>query len=116
MRVAISQTENSYFSSRLGGGKATIKIRKGDRICHQSALDVFLTARYRLYSVLAGRLISAEVQHAPWELQRVSVLEFEENVRRTMGVEFLSTDFVTHFSVGVDTKVGRPKRSLPIGE
>ena len=55
-----------------------------------------------------GQLVTAEVEHAPWELNRLRVLEFEENVRRTMSVEFSSNDFVCHHSHGVDTKIGAP--------
>ena len=112
MRVVIGQTQNEYFSSRRGRANATIKIEKGDPILQQSSLDVFLTARFRLYSIWAGLLITAEVQHAPWDLAQVRILQFEENVRRAMGVEFPSKDFVAHFSTGVDARIGRPTCSI----
>jgi uncharacterized protein YqjF (DUF2071 family) len=84
-------------------------VEKAERIDYQSPLDVFLTARFRLYSTYSKRLITAAVWHRLWELNRVRVIELEENVRRTMGVEFESFDFLAHHSPGVDTKIGRPQ-------
>ena len=111
MHVDIGAVENSYFSSRGGRAKAKIRIAKESRIEEQSALDVFLTARYRLYSRYAGRLITAQVEHPPWELNRVRVIEFEEDVRRAMRVEFPSEDFLAHHSSGTDAKIGFPHPS-----
>jgi hypothetical protein len=45
-------------------------------------------------------------------LNGVRVIEFEENVRRTMGVEFPGADFLAHHSPGVDAKIGRPMLAL----
>jgi uncharacterized protein YqjF (DUF2071 family) len=108
MQVEIGETENFYFSDRGGRARTRIRIEKEQRIMEQSDLDTFLTARFRLYSMRRGQLVTAEVEHAPWELNRLRVLEFEENVRRTMSVEFSSNDFVCHHSHGVDTKIGAP--------
>jgi hypothetical protein len=108
MAVDIAETENSYWSRRASGANATIRIAKEARIAEQSPLDVFLTARFRLYSIYARRLITAEVAHPPWELNHVRILEFEETVRRVMGVEFPGDQFLAHHSHGVDTKIGSP--------
>jgi uncharacterized protein YqjF (DUF2071 family) len=110
MQVDIGDRENLYFSNRAGRARARIRIAKEERISEQTRLDVFLTARFRLYSTFRGRLITAAVSHAPWELNRVRLIEFEESVRRAMGVEFPSEDFLAHHSGGVDTKIGRPRR------
>src|SRR5262249_16205879 len=82
MTVNIDATQNLYWSRRASRAKATIRIAKEGRITEQSPLDVFLTARFRLYSTYARRLITAEVAHPPWELNRVRILEFEESIRR----------------------------------
>jgi uncharacterized protein YqjF (DUF2071 family) len=111
MAVDIGSTENLYWSQRKSGARATIRIAKEARIADPSPLDVFLTARFRLYAKYGGRLITAEVAHAPWELNRVRVLQFEETVRRTMGVEFPNRDFVCHHSPGVNARIGIPHRS-----
>jgi len=109
MRVEIEADENSYFSSRGGAATARIRIAKEAPIAEQSPLDIFLTARFRLYSTFRGRLITAEVSHAPWQLNHVRTLEFEERVRQTMRVDFPSPDFLAHHSPGVDTRIGRPR-------
>jgi uncharacterized protein YqjF (DUF2071 family) len=111
MAVSKGPAENLYWSRRASGAKATIRIAKEGRIAQQSPLDVFLTARLRLYSVYAGRLITAQVSHPPWELNRVRILDFEETVRRSMGVEFPSDQFLAHHSPGIDSKIGFPHRS-----
>jgi uncharacterized protein len=108
MAVDIGETENGYWSRRASGASATIRIVKESRITEQSPLDVFLTARFRLYSTYARCLITAQVEHPPWQLNRVRIVEFDETIRRAMGVEFPSDEFLAHHSAGVDTKIGSP--------
>lgn len=109
MRVDIAANENFYFSSRGGAAKAKIRIAKEVAITEQSSLEIFLTARFRLYSTLRKRLITAEVSHAPWELNRVRTIHFEESIRQAMRLDFPSQDFLAYHSRGVDTKIGRPR-------
>jgi uncharacterized protein len=109
MRVDIGPNENFYFSNRGEAATARIRIAKEAPIAEQSPLEIFLTARFRLYSTFRGRLITAEVSHSPWQLNRVRTLEFEESVRHAMRVDFPSPDFLAHHSRGVDTKIGRPR-------
>src|SRR5688572_23950039 len=108
MKVSVRKETNSYYCLRKGV-TSQMEIRKGNRIVHPSPLDTFLTARFRLYSTHAGRLITAEVEHPPWPLQEIRITCLEENVRRAMGVDFPHDSFVAHYSVGVDAKVGIPK-------
>ena len=108
MEVRISAGEVIYFSNRGGRVKTRIRIAKADRIDQLSALEEFLTERYRLYSVLRSGLISAEVKHPPWSLNQARVLELEENLRRAAGLEFPGSDFLVHHSAGVDTRIGLP--------
>jgi uncharacterized protein len=108
MHIDIGAKDNFYFSNRAGSAKANIRIEKQERIADQSPLDIFLTARFHLYSSLRGHLITASVSHAPWELNRVRVTQLEETVREAMGVKFPSQDFIAHHSEGVDTKIGPP--------
>jgi uncharacterized protein YqjF (DUF2071 family) len=108
MGVDIGKQENNYFSNRGGRVRAKIRIQKEEPIFEQSALDIFLTARFRLY-LLGGRLLTSAVHHAPWKLNRASVLNIEENVRQAMGVGFPSDTFLVHHSEGVDTRIGPPQ-------
>jgi uncharacterized protein YqjF (DUF2071 family) len=111
MSVQLSETENAYASSRGGRAGVRIRIAKESPIIERSPLEIFLTERYRLYSVYRSRLLTAAVEHPPWQLNRVRVLEFDEAIRRAAGVEIESTDFLAHHSVGVDTKIGPPGRA-----
>jgi uncharacterized protein len=110
MHVETGATENFYFSSRGGRAQTRIRIVKEGRITEQSPLDVFLTARFRLYSMIRHQLITAQVEHPPWELNHARILQFEETVRTAMRVEFPGRDFLIHHSAGVDTKIGFPQR------
>jgi uncharacterized protein YqjF (DUF2071 family) len=111
MRVQLGENENAYFSSRGGRAAVRIRIAKEGPIIERSRLEIFLTERYRLYSVCRSRLITASVAHRPWQLNRVRVLEFDEAIRHAAGVEHPSTDFLSHHSQGVDTKIGLPGRA-----
>jgi uncharacterized protein len=109
MRVEVGKETLSYHCTRKGTMSSRIQVRKGNPIVDPSLLDIFLTARYRLYSSWAGRLITAEVEHEPWRLQEIQIPCLEENIRRAMGVKFPHDAFLAHYSPGVDTKVGPPK-------
>jgi uncharacterized protein YqjF (DUF2071 family) len=74
------------YHSRRSGGEASFEGRYravGD-VYHAAAgtLDHFLTERYCLYTAgRAGRVSCADIQHAPWPLQRAEA----EFARNTMG-------------------------------
>jgi uncharacterized protein YqjF (DUF2071 family) len=108
MRMDIGDTQNTYTTRRNDRTHAVITVVKQSAIERQSDLDVFLTARFRLYAVWARRLITVQVQHPAWVLRQVNVVDLDENVRRTMNVEFPHDSFLAHHSIGVDTRIGRP--------
>jgi uncharacterized protein len=108
MHVDIGESENAYSSRRDSGVYTRIRIAKGAAIETQSPLDVFLTARLRLYSVWARRLRTARVEHPPWQLRHGEILQLEENLRAAMGVAFEGDPLLVHQSVGIDTRVGFP--------
>lgn len=108
MRVDVTPTEVFYFSDRGGRAGARIRVRPKEQIAVPSPLDLFLTARFRLYSTLASRLITSEVEHPPWQLHRLEILKFEETLRRAKALDVPTTDFLAHYSPGVDTRIGAP--------
>src|ERR1041384_566870 len=81
MQVEVGAKENFYFSNRGGRTYTRIKIQKQDPIIEQSPLDIFLTARSRLYSRVRGRLVTARVEPPPWRLNHVRILQLDENIR-----------------------------------
>jgi uncharacterized protein YqjF (DUF2071 family) len=69
-------------------------------------LPYFLTARFRLFSQVAGRLITAEVEHAPWPLYRAELLELDQTLLRAAGLPAPGHDPLVHASTGVPVRVG----------
>ncbi|HWC97344.1 MAG TPA: DUF2071 domain-containing protein [Candidatus Sulfopaludibacter sp.] len=86
-----------------------IEVRIGERIGEPSPLEVFLTARYRLYSCRAGKLRSAEVEHAPWPLQRAEVVSLRENLIEAAGLPAPEGLPLVHFSERVEVRAGWPE-------
>lgn len=109
MRVEAGENEVFYSTERTRLARARIRIRRKERIEAPSLLDDFLTARFRLYSVIASRLITAEVEHPPWQLYRLEIVEFEETLRRAASLDFPASEFLAHYSPGVDTRIGLPR-------
>ena len=71
-----------------------------------TALDHFLTARYRLYAVFGGRLVAANAEHPPWQLRRVRLLELRQNLIQAAGLAAPEDDPVLHASSGVSVRIG----------
>ncbi len=61
-------------------------------------LEHFLTERYCLYTVAAGRVWSADIHHARWPLQQVRGEIFRNNVAAAAGITLSGPPEVTHFS------------------
>jgi uncharacterized protein YqjF (DUF2071 family) len=72
-----------------------------------SALDHFLTARFRLFSATASGLRYADAEHAPWPLRRAEVLTWNDGRLEAAGLT-PRTAPMAHFSDGVDVRVGAP--------
>ena len=112
MSVGIAPRHNSYSSERSGRARVSIRVEKGQSVV-PSELDCFLTERYRLYSVFGPMLVTAEVSHLPWQLNRIAVLEFEEALREAAGLPCGDPPLLHHHSAGVDTRIGPP---VPCGQ
>ena len=70
------------------------------------SLEHWLVERYRLFALRGGRLVTAEVAHAPWTLQPADV-RIELNTLAPHGVRFAGAPIV-HFSPGVDALISPP--------
>jgi uncharacterized protein YqjF (DUF2071 family) len=66
----------------------------------------FLTARYRLFTVIAGRLAAAEAEHPPWPLCHVEVLGLDQDLLQHAGLPAPSGDPLAHASRGVPVRIG----------
>ena len=108
MRVHHDSASIEYTSHRhFGPGHANIAIQMGSPI-HPNEQERFLTARFRLYTKIAGRLAFAQVDHAPWPLQSATGLRLEQNVIENSGLPAPVGEPLAHFSPGIDTRIGRP--------
>jgi uncharacterized protein YqjF (DUF2071 family) len=72
-------------------------------------LDHFLTARFRLYSMVAGRLVAVDVQHPPWPLHRATLLELRQDLLTAAGLPAPQGEPLLHASPGVRVRIGWPR-------
>jgi len=103
MRVDLDGRTIEYTSRR--NPRTSIRIAIGDRV-EPTDRDIFLTARFRLYSLLAGKLAYADVEHEPWPLRNARVERLDEDLMEWLGLPVAGEPLV-HYSPGVHTRVGR---------
>ena len=68
--------------------------------------DHFLTARYRLYTRLHGRLGWAQIEHEPWPLARATVLAVNQNLIEAAGLPTPQGQPLVHYAAEIDVKIG----------
>ena len=71
--------------------------------------DHFLTARWVLFSVLAGRQFFARAEHPPWPLHRAEALTVDDGLISAAGLPEPSGEPLVHYSPGVGVRIGRPE-------
>jgi uncharacterized protein YqjF (DUF2071 family) len=96
LRSAISQV-------RVRVGVPYLPAELGDR-------DHFLTARWVLFSVLAGRQFFARAEHQPWPLHRAEALTADDSLMTAAGLPAPRGEPLVHYSPGVGVRIGRPER------
>lgn len=110
IRVRVAGDRISYRSRRLpsGGGRCNAEVRVGPPLAEseQDELAVFLTARYRLFTVIAGRLAAAEAEHFPWPLCRAEVLGLDQDLLLRAGLPAPAGQVLAHASPGVPVRIG----------
>ena len=73
--------------------------------------DHFLTARFRLYTVISGRLASAQIEHPPWPLASGSVDAIQQTLLQAAGLPPPEGPPLLHYSETLDVKIGYPRVS-----
>ncbi|TDE38064.1 DUF2071 domain-containing protein [Nonomuraea mesophila] len=66
----------------------------------------FLTARFRLFSLVAGRLAAAQVEHPPWPLHHAHLDAVDEDLVQAAGLPDPEGRPLAHASPGVPVRVG----------
>jgi uncharacterized protein YqjF (DUF2071 family) len=100
-----------YGSRRHGPWKpagSRILTRIGGPI-QTGELESFLTARYRLYSLLRGTLAFADVEHEPWPLRSAQAM-VQQDLIEGSGLSKAKGKPLVHYSPGVDVRIGGPKK------
>jgi hypothetical protein len=69
-------------------------------------LDHFLTARYRLWTVVAGRLAAADAEHPPWSLRRARLLRLDQDLLEAAGLRPPDGSPVVHAAEGARVRIG----------
>jgi uncharacterized protein YqjF (DUF2071 family) len=110
MRIASGNGLVRYRSARLHPPRAmtAIDVRIGERIAGPGELEVFLTARWRLFARRAGRVLHAGIEHPPWPLCRAEMVRLEETLTRVAGLPAPRGDVLAHFSPRIDVLVAGP--------
>jgi uncharacterized protein len=109
MRVQRGSETVEYASSRrwpFGSGDARIRVEIGEPI-ETSELDRFLTARFRLYTILLGRLGFAQIEHEPWPLRSGRLIRLAQDVVQASGVPEPLGEPMVLYSPSIDVRVGR---------
>lgn len=93
------------------GAESRLAIEIGRAIDEDDLDEVerFLTARWALASMLAGRELWAEIDHEPWPLHRARLLHCQDSLIAAAGLPDPVGDPVVLWSPGVEVRIGRPK-------
>jgi uncharacterized protein len=76
-------------------------------------LDHFLTARFRLWNVPAGRLAVAAAEHPPWTLRRATLVDLDQGLLQAAGLPPPDGPPVVHAADGVRVRIGAWHRVRP---
>lgn len=105
-----SFTYQAQRRSPAGRGAASrVTVEVGNPIEAASDFDRFLTARWGLYTHLAGRTIYAPVDHGAWPLHAAAAADIDDGFIEAAGYPAPSGPPTAHFSPGVQVAVGRPR-------
>lgn len=95
---------------RRGPSTDTV-VRIGGRITEPSPLEIFLSARWGLYSRGSGdSLRYAPVDHPEWTLHRAELLSIDDSLITAAGLSAPRGEPHVMFSPGVPVRVGLPRR------
>ena len=93
------------------GPTTSISVRVGDPIPAPSPLEIFLSARWGLYSRGRGNSLRyAPVEHPVWQLHRAELLTLDDSLITAAGLPSPEGEPHVMFSPGVPVRVGLPRR------
>ncbi len=85
-----------------------IMVKPGHRFAGEELgdRDHFLTARYRLYTLIRGRLSYAQIEHEPWPLARATLVTLNQNLIEAAGLPAPAGQPLVHYAAEIDVKIG----------
>ena len=101
------------WPDRTTAAGGVVAVRPGPPIpaAQLTALEHFLTARWRLFSYSKdGALRYANAEHPPWRLQRVGVDQCDDTLVASAGLPQPVNAPLAHYSRGVEVRISRPRR------
>jgi uncharacterized protein YqjF (DUF2071 family) len=108
--VAVAGDRTRYHCRRRhppGNARCDAEVEAGPAVeAGGDDLAVFLTARYRLFTVIAGNLAAAEAEHEPWPLHHATVLTLDQDLLTAAGLPAPAGDPLAHVSPGVRVRIG----------
>lgn len=107
MRVTNRSDSVTYQSRRLFGSAHTRIIVQPGEPLSAGDFDNFLTARFRLYTLVGSRLAFAQIEHKPWPLHRARLRQVSQDLIEQSGVPRPSGDPVIHYSPDLTVRIGR---------
>jgi len=91
------------------GPSTSIKVEIGDEIHIPSSLEIFLSARWGLFSRGRGQSIRyAPVEHPVWPLRRGTLISLDDTLIAASGLGTPTGEAHVMFSEGVPVRVGLP--------
>jgi uncharacterized protein YqjF (DUF2071 family) len=107
-QMDVSRDGNTLtYHSKRTDAFSDIVIETGENLAPEE-LDKFLTARFRLYTVILGRLSYAQAEHAPWQLCRATARRLDQSITAAASLSPRGAP-ILHYSYGVDVRISRPK-------
>lgn len=112
MRVGRRGGTVRYVSTRRWPGKArnVTEVEVGAPMTDLTDLDHWLTARFRLWTTIAGKPYRMPAHHEPWALRHATVNELDTGLVTAAGLPRPNGEPLVHFSDGVEVRIGPPAR------
>ena len=114
MSVQSAGEKFDYTSRRLSGPPAEFRGHYwpigGTREHGPSLLEQYLTERYCLYAVRAGRVYRTFIHHTPWPLQDADAEISVNTMAQAAGIELPSAKPLLHFARNLEVLIWWPER------
>ncbi len=102
MHVRRNANSVEYFSRR-GQRRTEIAVEPGAPM-QAGEFDIFLTARFRLYTATRGRIAFAQIEHDPWPLQHATVTKLNQTLIEQFAIPSPSGPPIVHYSEELHVK------------